>query len=193
MPRLRSLILNIHIYAGLLCAPYLIIFGISSLNFNHHFVEPGDASTTWSVPLRLDPSIEKREVGLAVRDSLDLMGWGPWWEVERDSLRTYAEVVRPGKRYNVTISDGVATIEEIRHGPLQVMMSLHALTNLPRSPFVSTWEIFTEICTWVVLFSAGSGVYLMAIKKQERRVGWIILATSGLLSITLFVYVIAVG
>ena len=34
---LRKLILNLHIYAGLLCFGYLIVFGVSSLNFNHPF------------------------------------------------------------------------------------------------------------------------------------------------------------
>ena len=34
---MRKWMLNIHLYGGLLCAPYLIIFGFSSLQFNHHF------------------------------------------------------------------------------------------------------------------------------------------------------------
>ncbi len=34
---MRQWILRIHLYGGLLCAPYLIIFGFSSLHFNHHF------------------------------------------------------------------------------------------------------------------------------------------------------------
>ncbi len=38
---MRSILLKIHLYAGLLCSSYPIIFGVSSLHFNHHFVEPG--------------------------------------------------------------------------------------------------------------------------------------------------------
>ena len=185
---MRRLILNIHLYAGLLCSPYLIIFGISSLNFNHHFVEPGDRRTTWTAPLTLDPSIEKRALGVAVRDSLDLMGWGPWWKVERDSLVASVEVVRPGKRYNITIAEGVAKVEEVHLGAWQVVSSLHALTDLPRSSFVGT-----EICTWAVLFSAASGIYLMTARKEEQRIGWTVFVTASVASLGLFVYVLVVG
>lgn len=40
---MRNLILQIHLYGGLICASYLILFGVSSLNYNHHpaFTEPG--------------------------------------------------------------------------------------------------------------------------------------------------------
>ena len=58
---------------------------------------------------------------------------------------------------------------------------------------MSTWRIYTEICTWVVLFSLGSGVYLMAVSQKERRSGWTVLISASLLSAVLFIYVLVVG
>ncbi len=54
---MRTLLLQIHLYAGLLCSSYLVIFGISSLNYNHHFGEAisGDESH-WSDNCRCGPS-----------------------------------------------------------------------------------------------------------------------------------------
>ena len=75
----------------------------------------------------------------------------------------------------------------------QVVSSLHALTDLPRSSFVGTWGIFTEICTWAVLFSAASGIYLMTARKEEQRIGWTVFVTASVASLGLFVYVLVVG
>jgi hypothetical protein len=37
---MRTFLLQIHLYAALLCPSYFVIFGLSSLNFNHHFGQP---------------------------------------------------------------------------------------------------------------------------------------------------------
>ncbi|MBT3606021.1 MAG: hypothetical protein HOE48_09940 [Candidatus Latescibacteria bacterium] len=190
---MRNFILKIHLYGGLLCSPYLIIFGLSSLQFNHHFVQPNDDEVTWTHPLRLDPTIEKRNVGNAVRDSLGLIGWGPWWNVEQDETETRVEVVRPGKKYQIHIKDGLAEIEETRLGYLTIVNSLHALTRVPNAPFMSVWGIYTEICTWVVLFSAGSGVYLWTARKSERHVGWLLICGGAGSTLLLILYVLVWG
>ena len=42
---MRDLILKLHMHGGLLCPSYLIIFGLSALNYNHHFGKPGHHAT----------------------------------------------------------------------------------------------------------------------------------------------------
>lgn len=182
-------------YAGLLCSPYLIIFGLSSLHFNHKFTTPSQDTVSWTHPLNLDPAIERRQLGLAVRDSLGLMGWGPWWEVRRSDEETRVQVVRPGKRYNVRIpaGEGIAYVEETRLGYWAVINSLHALMRLPHAPFMSLWGVYTEFCTWIVLFSAASGVYLWAGRGRERRIGWVLMAAGSGTSLLLMIYIIVWG
>ena len=192
---MRNFILKIHLYGGLLCSPYLLLFGLSSLHYNHHFTQPGDDRVTWTHPIRLDTSIEKREMGQAVRDSLGLMGWGPWWEVRQNDTETRVQITRPGKKYNVRIPNqgGVAEVEEIRLGYWRVINSLHALMRVPNSTFMSFWGIYTEICTWVVLFSAASGVYLWTARKSERRIGWSLLGAGSGSALFLIFYVLIWG
>lgn len=36
----RRIVLNVHMYGGLLCFGFLVLFGISVLNFNHPFALP---------------------------------------------------------------------------------------------------------------------------------------------------------
>jgi hypothetical protein len=192
---LRDWIFKIHIYAGLLCSPYLLIFGLSSLHFNHKFTTPAEDTVSWTHPLQLDSSIEKRQLGLAVRDSLGLMGWGPWWEVRQSDEETRVQVVRPGKRYDVRmpVGEGIAYVEETRLGYWAVVNSLHATMRLPNAPFMSLWGVYTEITTWVVLFSAASGIYLWTARRSERRIGWILMASGSGTSLLLIIYITVWG
>ncbi len=143
----------------------------------------------------MDPTLEKRKIGQAVRDSLGLLGWGPWWEVRQTEAETRVQVVRPGKRYNVRIPSGtnIAEVEETRFGYWRVINSLHALTRVPNAPFMSLWGIYTEICTWVVLFSAASGIYFWTARKSERRLGWILIGAGSGTSLFLITYVLVWG
>ena len=52
---LRKIVLNLHTYGGLLCFSYLILFGISVLNFNHpfEFTKPPASVTTWTQPIEI--------------------------------------------------------------------------------------------------------------------------------------------
>lgn len=46
---MRKWILRLHLYGGLLCSSYLVLFGVSSLLFNHRvsFAEPGEQTVSW--------------------------------------------------------------------------------------------------------------------------------------------------
>jgi hypothetical protein len=52
---MRKWMLRLHLYLGLVCSGYLIVFGVSSLNFNHpfEFTKPGTEKVTWerTIPL----------------------------------------------------------------------------------------------------------------------------------------------
>src|SRR4051794_19631564 len=113
---MRKVILNIHMYGGLLCFSYLIIFGISSLNFNHPFAftrakfEP----TVWEKPVelhdlpRVTPEMPneqrvkaKADANNIVRRALGLFGYQrPWkesfWNTQ-DPNHYHASLVRPGR------------------------------------------------------------------------------------------------
>jgi hypothetical protein len=123
------------------------------------------------------------------------MGWGAWWEVRQSDEETRVQVVRPGKRYQVRIpmGEGIAHVEETRLGYWSVINSLHATMSLPNAPFMSFWGIYTEICVWVVLFSAGSGIYLWTARRSERRIGWAVLVAGSGSSFLLIIYITVWG
>ena len=189
---MRSFLLKVHIYAGLLCSSYLLIFGISSLNFNHNFGKPGNEKVAWERSLKIVDMPDKEALSASVRDALGLIGWPVAWEIHRDdrgNLRFSLE--RPGKKYSihVLLDENRVRVEETRLGFWDVVKSLHALMRIPSSPFMSLWGVYTELCTWVVLFSAASGVYFWTRRRGERLIGWILLGCASGSCFLFMVYV----
>jgi hypothetical protein len=96
---MRKWLLNIHLYGGLICAPYLIIFGFSSLHFNHHFgfAEAELKSIEWQAPLNTQPDKDDNAMAEAVRNDLGLMGWTLPWKMKREpSGDVEFDLERPG-------------------------------------------------------------------------------------------------
>lgn len=105
---MRPILLKIHLYAGLLCASYLILFGVSSLNFNHHFGQHAALKAERQRGLRALPAIaDDQLLAEALRDTLGLVGWTLPWETARsetaDSLYFQFGVSRPGKEYIIRV------------------------------------------------------------------------------------------
>ena len=97
---------KLHVYGGLFLAFYVIVLGISSLQFQHHFVEfqPGEKSVTWEQRIQIPEFEDKDQLKSAIRDSLNLNGYLPWWKEYTDSLDIYHFMIsRPGKQYWVTV------------------------------------------------------------------------------------------
>lgn len=105
---MRTILLKIHLYTGLLCSSYLILFGISSLNFNHHFGKAATLKNERQRSLNALPALtDDQRLAEALRDTLGLVGWTLTWETHRsetaDSLYFHFAVARPGKEYQVTV------------------------------------------------------------------------------------------
>jgi hypothetical protein len=208
---LQRVILNLHIYGGLLCFSYLIIFGISSLNFNHPFAftQAKGEPVKWEQPVTLpdlprlsdDMTGEQRVATKAkanhqVREALGLFGhqrpWGESWWDKDDPNHYHASLVRPGVEYDVDVhlDEKVARVSERRTSVFMVMRGLHGFSeDMPGSPLVTTWGWYTELCTFFVLFAGATGVYLWTRRRNERRVGYALIGTAGALSLGLIVYI----
>jgi hypothetical protein len=207
---LRKLLLNLHIYSGLLCFGYLIVFGVSSLNFNHAlaFTRARSEPVTWERQIaiddlpRLTPQMTgeqrvaaKAEANHAVRRALGLFGhqrpWRESWWDERDANHYHASLVRPGVEYEVDVhlDRKLAIVRETRTGAWEVAARLHGFHgNMPGSPLVGTWGWYTEFCTFAVLFAGASGVYLWTARRSERRAGVVLLAGAAAFSVALMLY-----
>lgn len=203
---LRKIILNVHIYGGLLCFSYLVLFGVSVLNFNHPFpfTKSPTSVATWDRPMVL-PELAKadgKRDGQAVRRDnnraiLRALGSfaAPSPAIDSDWIDAdtyHAHFARPGKEFNVDVhpSRGTASITQMRASVWTLIRDLHGSAVVyPESRLASTWGWYTEICTFVVVAAGISGVYLWTAGRRERRVGLVTLAAAGAVSVALMLLV----
>ena len=190
---MRNWVLKIHLYLGLLCSSYLVVFGVSSLNFNHpfDFTKPRTETVTWERSLALPPVGDNGPESEAVRDALGLMGWTIPWETSRESNGDlHFGLARPGKHYTIHVlrGRGVVRVDERKEGYWTVTRALHGNHGVPRSKLMTAWGWYTELCTLVVLFAAASGVYLFATRRKDRRAAWAVLGAATALSLAFMLY-----
>jgi len=195
-------------YGGLLCFSYLILFGISTLNFNHPFpfTQSPASVATWSQPMVLpalartdgknDPEALKirRENNRAILHALGSFAV-PFTDADGDWIDAdtyHAHLLRPGKEYEIDVhpSQGSATITQTRMSFWALIRDLHGSSVVyPDSILASTWAWYTELCTYVVVAAGISGVYLWTGRKRERRIGLALLGAAGTVSLSLMLLI----
>jgi len=178
---MRNNLIRLHLYAGLFCFPYFIIFGVSSLNFNHHFqfMQSKEDKVTWQKQITIPSYKNDDQFSNDVRDSLGLMGWTLPWEVKKDSASFQFVVSHFAKDYMVKIHDkeNIVDVYEKGKGFWNVFNGLHSFGgDLPNAPaLINSWKYYQDITVVVLLFSAISGIYIFLRRKSERKAGLIIL------------------
>jgi len=123
--------------------------GISSLQFQHRFVEfqPGKKGVHWEQKFDIPAIEDKAQLKAAIRDSLQLNGYLPWWKEYTDSTGIYHFMIsRPGKQYWITIpkeSNGVEVYES-RMPFLSVVFGSGSLISPRYCPCFSIFKINLE-------------------------------------------------
>jgi hypothetical protein len=191
----RNLFIQLHLYAGLACFPYFIIFGISSLNINHDFafMKPSETTIRWQKRLAVPDLKDNQQLADNMRDSLGLMGWAPYWEQEKGPELYAFTVTHPGKDYtiNAFLSQNRVEVTEKSKGFWPVFNSLHFLGgDIPNAPvLINMWQYYQNLSVVVMLFSMATGIYLFLKRKQERTTGLLFLFGSAGLSFLFMLFV----
>ncbi len=177
-PKLRKWVWKFHLYGGLLCFWYLIIFALTSLQFQHQFtfLQPKGfiAQDTLKVaPLNLDNT--DSAVATKLRTELNIAGWYLPWETYRDEQKLfYTEIESPKANYKLKYDSQSSSIfiSKKEKGLWGIVKFLHGFAGgMPGAPMLIIWEVYTYISLFVVLFSIISGVWLWANKTIHRKDG----------------------
>lgn len=174
----RRWLLELHLYLGLVCAPYFALLGLSGLAYNH----AGATSQPWSVR-EWSAEITGAESAAPgdhaeaerIKRSLGLLGYVPKWTLKQSgegALRF--KVARPGRSYAITLEpDGRrARVIETRTGPFGLLRSIHGPVRIEGAPIWSTaWRLYTDLSMGALVFAVASGGLLMWPRRKERRAG----------------------
>jgi hypothetical protein len=176
--KLRKWIWKLHLYGGLLCFWYLIIFAVTSLQFQHQFafLQPKvfvERDTLKVAPLNLNNT--DSAVATKLRTELNIAGWYLPWETYRDEQKKFhTEIESPKANYKLEYNSQTSSIliSKKEKGLWGIIKFLHGFAGgMPGAPMLIVWEVYTYLSLFVVLFSIISGVWLWATKRVYRKDG----------------------
>lgn len=197
----RNFLDKFHVYGGLFISFYLVILGLSSLQYQHHFKLPeNDSKKFWEQKIDM-PGIEDNQAyKLAIRDSLGLFGHAPWWEDYKDNNSVHHFMItRPGKSYWVEVPthNNVFKITESHNSFISVIMALHGLTGgggaLNGPMFIFIWKIIAQIMNVVFLMMLIITVYFWYERSFSQNKGWIFAGTFAFTSILILFFIWLIG
>ena len=195
----RDFLDKFHVYGGLFIAGYLIILGLSSLQYQHHFNLPKNgAKKNWEQRIHMPAIKDKTEFKTAVMDSLGLFGHTPWWQDYKDDNGVHHFMItRPGKSYWVEVpkSSNVFKVEETGSGFLNMVLALHGLTGgaLQGPAFIKIWKYIAQIMNVVFLIVLILTVYFWFERSLRTTKGWVFAGTFAFVSIVTLIFIWLVG
>lgn len=194
--KLRKWILKIHLYGGLLCFWYLVIFAVSSLQFQHHFEFMNQKLSDEEIlekKLSVTGNENVSDFAISVQDELKIAGWHLPWETYRDKSGIFhTQIQNPKAQYLITYEPLSSTVKIIKKekGFWTLINSLHGFSGkMPNAPLLFFWKIFTYICLIVVTFSIFSGIWLWATGSTDKLIGLLTVCGIIVLSLSLMIYV----
>ena len=178
-PSVRAL----HLYVGLFISPFVLIFGISVLVFNH------PASVNGVSQIKVLPDIKTRldkipydttDLGTAKAIIKKLNITGDIDFISKNDSSFSFPVNKPGLRTNikVNIKTDSVFITRKNEGLLRSTTYLHSMpgphnVNIRgNSAFMKTWRILADVVVYFLLFLTVTGIFLWYILKNERLIGF---------------------
>jgi len=196
----RKLLVQIHFYSGLFFLPYLIIFGLSTLHINHHFAlfeENKEWTNESSQTIHFEYTEDNQLLAENIRDSLQLIGWCPWWTQSRKGNEYQFSIESPGSKYRISamLTSGTVDVKKRGKGFWNIMHSLHFLSeDVPNaSAIVNSWQYYQDLTVIYLLFAVFSGIYLFFDVKPVNTTVATALIGGFLISIILMLYIWLVG
>ena len=168
---------RLHIYLGLVCAPYFLVYGFSTLSWNHPdaaFFATAEETSTWTASLESAPHGSDLEIAEDIATSMGLIGHVPRWGVKRAGEKLSFVVNRPGAKFALEFTPRTSSVRvlETRKGLWNVLRGIHGMTILPRSIWAWSWGAYTIVSIVALLVASLSGLILIWRKATTRRSPW---------------------
>lgn len=181
----RRVWLSIHLYLGLVCAPYFVLYGVTAIAFNHGLA---GAEHTRVVEQELPRAVlggAPRERAARARDAIGIAGHAPPSAIRaRDDGSLEFAVNRPGRRYVVQLAaDGRGVrVQETRTSLLALLRGLHGATAIPGMGWTHLWALYTDVSSVALVAAAVSGIALFWPRRAKRRIA-VLLTCAGVFAL----------
>lgn len=189
---------GLHIYGGLFCTVFLLIVGVTALNFQHHFLNIGETRTESSTQnIGFDPALDDMALATAVRDSLGIVGHVPPWDFRSDSTDLFSfKVYRPSRRFDITLHRHEPSVEvhEVYFGAGMALDMLHkTIFGELNDTMLKVWAWYGQSAAVCVLLTILTGIYFWFKKSIRHRRDWFVVLTAGLFSLFFMLFLWLIG
>ena len=193
---------DLHLYAGLFVSPFVLVYAISAIVLNHAYLPwtGGDEPIeTRTIALRVPADTNALEVAKQIRAQLDIPGEIGFVNRNRRTQRISFPIETPGAitRVRFDPGSGSAEIERTETGVWAGMVYLHKIPGPHNVSIRGNW-LATRVWGWVadasvylLLFVSGSGIYLWAVVRAERKTGLLFLGAGALSFVLLMLGIVA--
>lgn len=184
----------LHLYVGLFISPFILIFGISVLVFNHAgFINKlNPVKELPDIKMKLDKvpyDTSDLSTAKAIIKKLNITGEIDF--ISKNDSSISFPVTRPGLRtyIKVNVNTDSVFITRKNEGTLRSMTYLHSMPGphnvklRGNSAFITTWRVIADVAVYFLLFLTVTGIFLWYILKNERLIGFYSIAL-GLLFFT---------
>ena len=188
-----------HTYAGFLFFPLLIIFGLSAIHINHKMsiMKPRQQWTESQAQINIVNLTDNQALAEAIRDSLGLMGYCPYWTHNRNEERFRFNIMHNGAEYRIdaALKTGIVKINRRGNGFGSVLNTLHFFNHdLPRGSWIiNSWQYYKNLCVFYIILAIISGIYFFIRSKTGLVPGIIVMSSALIFSTLLMVYIWLIG
>lgn len=172
-----KLIRNIHLFFGLLCFGFLLMYSVSAVQMSH---------VDW---FTMEPTVTEQSVAVDPADAQNprafaqqLMQAGMWGElqnVSQDAAGFQLTIVRAGTTHDVVYAAGSpsAQVKTRTAGIMGMLNRLHHTAGFYREQSITDWwAVFVALTSLALLTLGATGLYMWFRLYKERLVGGIFLS-----------------
>lgn len=196
--KLFKILFSLHIYGGLFCAAFLVVAGLSVLNFQHHFMNDDETFKEDSIHyFAFDSTAAPAELAAAIRDSLGVKGFVPNWDYRSDSTGTFSfQIHRPSRRFYVKLNrhDTRVEVSERHFGAGQAIGQMHkAVFGELANPELLIWSFYGKTSAILALISVLISMYFWFKKSIKNRKEWFVVIGMSSFSFIFMLFMWMVG
>ena len=188
---------RLHLYLGLSLTPWFLIYGLSSVVFNHPQYFNGlyqDGVPQWTVRFERPYSVEipagkdLRPVGAQIVKDAGLEGAFGTYREREDRVNVYYHTFWKSVRFTYFPAEKRLLAEDHRFRWDQFLTGMHARGGFEQEMFLSDlWAVVVDLVCLGMLLWIVTGIYMWWKLENLRAWGWLA-AGGGVLSFAMFVW-----
>lgn len=190
---------KLHVYSGLISSVYLLIVGVSVLNFQHKFLPEKETEISeYTQEISFDSSLKIDTLAKYISSQLNIKGHLPPWDYRQDKTGMVKfKIHRPARIYEVSLNrhSNLIQVREIHFSIGRILRAMHfgSIKNKLGDPMLDIWAYFAQISALSAFIAIITSLMIWFKRSVKSRAEWIIIILSGIFSLTFIFYIWLVG